>query len=65
MNLDAGINSWSATGSTFAGGTLALAPSALGGDSYVLHSGNVEQDVTRTAFPDDGDRVVTTGNLVV
>ncbi|MGO3814759.1 MAG: peptidase C14 [Cellulosimicrobium funkei] len=65
VNLDAGINSWSATGSTFAGGTLALAPSALGGDSSVLHSGNVEQGVTRTAFPDDGDRVVTTGNLVV
>ena len=38
---------------------------ALGGDSYALHSGNVEQGVTRTAFPEDGDRVVTTGNLVV
>ncbi|MBD5785468.1 peptidase C14 [Cellulosimicrobium terreum] len=63
--LESGVNRWSAVGSTFTGGTVSLDPAAFGGGSHLLHSGNVEQGVTRSAFPEDGDRVLTTGNLVV
>lgn len=63
--LTGGTNHYRATGSTFVGGRIELAEGAFGGGSTLLHAGNVERGVTRTALPAPGDRVLTDGNLVV
>ena len=60
--IKAGTNQYQATGARFTGGTLSLADKAFEGESYLLHTGNVEAGVTRSV-PADGKRVQTTGNL--
>ncbi|GAA2879691.1 hypothetical protein GCM10010517_42110 [Streptosporangium fragile] len=63
--LESGRNRYLATGSLFTGGKLTLKAAAFGDGSYLKHTGNVEEGVTRTDLPEDGPRVQTTGNLVV
>lgn len=64
--LTAGANRWSANNCTFTGGRIELSPAAVGGPAgYVRHLGNVEEGVTRTAFPSAGPRVVEADNLVL
>ncbi len=63
--VDQGVNHYRATGSTFVGGRIELAPSGFGEGSSLLHSGCVERGVTRTAMPDSGPAVLTDGNLLV
>ncbi len=60
-----GATHYRAVGNRFEGGALELADAAFGGSSTLLHTGNVESGVTRTAFPAEGDRVVDTANLLV
>jgi hypothetical protein len=62
LAIRAGTNEYQATGARFTSGTLSLADKAFEGDSYLLHTGNVEAGVTRS-IPADGKRVQTTGNL--
>lgn len=61
--VDRGTNHYRAVGARFAGGRLRLEPEAFSGGS-LLHSGNVEQGVTRTAMPSTGDGVLVEGNLL-
>jgi hypothetical protein len=63
--LATGKNRYSAVGALFSGGRLALEDGAFGDGSYLKHTGNVEQGVTRTALPANGPHVQTDGNLVV
>jgi hypothetical protein len=60
-----GATHYRAVGNRFEGGAFELADAAFGTASTLLHTGNVESAVTRTAFPAEGDRVVDTSNLVV
>ncbi|MFI1577259.1 peptidase C14 [Embleya sp. NPDC020630] len=61
-----GTNRYRAAGNTFAGGRLELAGAAFGGAGALLHSGCVEDGVTRTAMPDEGPRVAhTAGNQLI
>jgi hypothetical protein len=63
--LTGGTNRWTAVGSRFTGGRLELAPGAFGEGSSLVHTGTVEEGVTRTAFPEDGPRVTTAGSLAL
>ncbi len=60
-----GATHYRAVGNRFEGGAIELADAAFGASSTLLHTGNVESGVTRTAFPAAGPRVVDTANLVV
>ncbi|WAA66362.1 peptidase C14 [Microbacterium oxydans] len=60
-----GATHYRAVGNRFEGGKIELADAAFGTASTLLHTGNVESAVTRTAFPAEGDRVVDTSNLVL
>ncbi|MYV97928.1 peptidase C14, partial [Streptomyces sp. SID3343] len=61
-----GVNRYRAAGNTFTGGRLELAPGAFAGTSALLHTGCVEDGVTRTAVPDEGPRVAhTAGNQLL
>jgi hypothetical protein len=60
-----GVTHYRAVGNRFEGGAVELADGAFGAESTLLHTGNVEAGVARTAFPAEGDRVVDTANLVV
>ncbi|WP_424640341.1 peptidase C14 [Embleya sp. AB8] len=61
-----GPNRYRAAGSSFTGGRLELAGSAFGGTGALLHSGCVEDGVTRTALPAEGPRVAhTAGNQLL
>ncbi|GGM36756.1 peptidase C14 [Microbacterium saperdae] len=60
-----GVTHYRAVGNRFEGGAVELADGAFGAESTLLHTGNVESGVARTAFPAEGDRVVDTANLVV
>jgi len=60
-----GATHYRAVGNRFEGGKIELADAAFGTGSTLLHTGNVESAVTRTAFPAEGDRVVDTSNLVL
>lgn len=60
-----GATHYRAVGNRFEGGAFELADAAFGTASTLLHTGNVESAVTRTAFPAEGDRVVDTSNLVL
>ena len=60
-----GATHYRAVGNRFEGGSLELTDAAFGGASTLLHTGNVESGVTRTAFPAEGPRVVDTANLAV
>ncbi|MCK2035224.1 peptidase C14 [Microbacterium sp. SSW1-49] len=60
-----GVTHYRAVGNRFEGGAVELADGAFGTESTLLHTGNVESGVARTAFPVEGDRVVDTANLVV
>ncbi|WP_336643035.1 peptidase C14 [Microbacterium sp. MMO-113] len=63
--VTSGATHYRAVGNRFEGGALELRDDAFGSGSTLLHTGNVEAGVTRTAFPGEGDRVVDTANLVV
>ncbi|MGW6457108.1 peptidase C14 [Streptomyces sp. NPDC055078] len=65
LRIDTGTNRYAAVGARFTGGRLTLAPAAFTGSSALLHTSCTEDGVTRTAVPEDGDRVRTTGNLVL
>ncbi|MFD7869381.1 peptidase C14 [Microbacterium sp. NPDC059771] len=65
VSLTSGATHYRAVGNRFEGGRLELGADAFGAESTLLHTGNVEAGVTRTAFPDAGDRVVDTANLLV
>lgn len=62
--VGSGTNHYRATGCTFVGGRLDLAPGGFGAGSTLLHTANVERGVERTALPVTGDGVLTDGNLV-
>ena len=65
VSLKTGATHYRAVGNRFEGGALELADGAFGAESTLLHTGNVESGVTRTAFPAEGDRVVDTANIAV
>ncbi|OPC83811.1 peptidase C14 [Embleya scabrispora] len=65
VRLAGGVNHWMAGQTRFTGGRLELRPEAFGGASSALHTGCVEDGVTRSAMPADGPRVVTSGNLAI
>ncbi len=60
-----GATHYRAVGNRFEGGALELADAAFGASSTLVHTGNVESGVTRTAFPAEGPRVVDAANLRV
>ncbi|GAA4533507.1 hypothetical protein [Amycolatopsis samaneae] len=62
VRIEGGVNRYQAGGVTFTGGAITLAESAFAGDSYLLHTGNVESGVHRTA-PPAGPRVRVSDNL--
>jgi hypothetical protein len=65
VSVTSGATHYRAVGNRFEGGALELGDDAFGAGSTLMHTGNVEVGVTRTAFPAEGDRVVDTANLVV
>ena len=65
VSITKGATHYRAVGNRFEGGALELADGAFGASSTLLHTGNVESGVKRTAFPAEGDRVVAAANLVV
>ncbi len=65
VSVTKGATHYRAVGNRFEGGALELADAAFGTSSTLLHTGNVESGVTRTAFPAEAPRVVDTANLTV
>lgn len=65
VSVTKGATHYRAVGNRFEGGALELTDAAFGGSSTLLHTGNVESGVTRSAFPGEGARVVDTANLAV
>ncbi|WP_291048796.1 peptidase C14 [Herbiconiux sp.] len=63
--LDAGPLQFRASGMRFSGGALEFSGQAVGADSSYLQTGCVESGVTRVGVPDDGDRSLSSGNLVL
>lgn len=63
--LKDGTTHYRASGCRFEGGALELATGAFGNASTLVHNSNVESGVTRTAIPEEGERVVVAGNVVV
>ena len=64
VSITTGTNRYTAVGTHFRGGTLTLADAAFAGESCLLHTRCVEENVTRSV-PADGPRVHTTPNLTV
>ena len=63
--LDDGVNAYRAIGGRFSGGRLALAPKAFADGSTLVQTGCVEVGVERAEFPEESERVVATGNVIV
>ncbi|KJL48336.1 hypothetical protein RS84_01095 [Microbacterium hydrocarbonoxydans] len=65
VSVTKGVTHYRAVGNRFEGGAVELTDAAFGASSTLVHTGNVESGVNRTAFPAAGDRVVDAANLVV
>ncbi len=65
VKLADGRNHYRAVGTRFEGGSLELSDAAFESGSTLVHTGNAEVGVTRTAFPAAGPAVVDAANAVV
>ncbi|HEY0698331.1 MAG TPA: hypothetical protein VGD43_11045 [Micromonospora sp.] len=64
VRIETGVNRYRAVGARFTGGRLVLADAAFGDPSTLLHTGCVEDGVSR-ALPADSARVATGDNLTL
>lgn len=65
ITMTEGENHYRAIGCRFDGGALELDSSAFAEPSSLLQIACIENGTSRTGFPDDSNRVVTTGNITL